>query len=576
MTLDSIKKSSLRKAVLPASVLGMLLMMSGSAAAFHIDNDNSDLNISWDNTVRYNLGVRAENCDQNICGNGAGAGDITAHQSDRKFAKSGDIVTNRVDLLSEFDVIYKKNSGLRVSAAAWYDAAYKNKIEGDPALNLAPGSVGQGAGPVGSRYTNYAKRYDIGPSGEILDAFVFAKVDLGSVPVNVKLGQHNVYWGESLFSFVSGVAYNQGHVDIRKAFANPGIDAKEVFKPLNQFSFSAQPAPGLTLIGQYFFDWKYSPLPDGGTYFGAADGLSMGGGGTIFGAATSVSAIPKNKRGDFGLGAKWAPEWLNGTAGFYYREFTNKFPQLVLNSFMIIPGVGAAPTAFGLDYSSAKREKLYGFSLAKQMAGISWGMDVTYRPDAVLMATPFSVYVPSGTNPSSWVPTGDVWTGVVNGIALFKTTPLFDMAALTAEVNYSRLDKVTANQANFSGQGYGCADSANPTYHACPTKDAWGMGVMFNPTWFQVWQGVDVSMPLFYSVGLKGNSPVIFGDNKGQGSWSVGISADVAAKYNFVLKYNGFNARHRNDQLGVGGDNNSSLGKFWDRGWLSLTFKTSF
>ena len=242
------------------------LVLPSVASAFEIDTGNPDLKLRWDNSVRYNLGVRARDCDVNICGNGAGAGDITAHQSDRKFGEAGNVVTNRLDLLSEFDFIYKNDTGFRVSGAAWYDDAYHNSTaKGDPALLASP--FGGNAYPTG-RYTDDVKRWNRGPSGEFLDAFAFTKVNLGDVPVNVKLGQHNIYWGESIFSLVGGVAYGQGPVDYRKAFANPGAEAKELFKPLNQASFSAALSDRLVVAGQYYLDWKASTLPDGGTYFG--------------------------------------------------------------------------------------------------------------------------------------------------------------------------------------------------------------------------------------------------------------------------------------------------------------------
>jgi uncharacterized protein YcsI (UPF0317 family) len=50
----------------------------------------------------------------------------------------------------------------------------------------------------------------------------------------------------------------------------------------------------------------------------------------------------------------------------------------------------------------------------------------------------------------------------------------------------------------------------------------------------------------------------------------------VYNKYNFSLKYNGQLAKHQNDHLGALSDNNASLGKYWDRDWISFTFKTSF
>lgn len=552
----------------------MMFCAAGPASAFNLDLGHPDMSLRWDNTVRYNVGFRANDCDTDICGNNAGAGDVTAYQSDRKFADAGDVVTNRVDILSEMDFVYKGRHGARVSAAGWYDHAYRGDVEGDRVLDAT--GFGAGAGRDGEGYSDYTSRWNHGPSGEILDAFVFTGFDLGTIPVDIKAGQHNIYWGESLFSFVGGVSYQQGPVDIRKAIATPGTEAKELFKPLDQLSISAQVSDDLTLAAQYLLEWKPMVLPDGGTYFGAADGVSLGGNGSVFGMPLEITGEPDKDYGDWGVAARWSPLWLDGTLGFYYREYTNKFPQLVLSNLTFIPGFGPVPTAAGIDYSSEKREKLFGMSLSKQVWGIAWGADLTYRKDATLGATPFGTFVPEGTDPDTWVPRGDVWSGVFNGIAYFSKTPLYDSAVLTAEINYAYLDKVTENAQNYNGKGYNCSNDRIATEIACQTRDAVGASMLFKPTWYQVRPGIDVSMPLFVDVGLHGNSPVMFGSNEGQGSWSVGVAADIYAQYNVELKYNGFIANHSDDELGAGSRSNAALGKYWDRDWVSLTFKTSF
>ena len=52
--------------------------LAGETSAFHIDTDNPDLKLRFDTTLRYNLGLRAQDCNRNVCGNGAGLGDVTA------------------------------------------------------------------------------------------------------------------------------------------------------------------------------------------------------------------------------------------------------------------------------------------------------------------------------------------------------------------------------------------------------------------------------------------------------------------------------------------------------------------
>jgi hypothetical protein len=565
--------------------LAVLLASCGAAQAFEIDAGSPDLKMRFDTTVRYNLGIRAKDCDPNICGNGTGApvggGDVTAHQSDRKFAKAGNIVTNRLDLLPEFDAVYQGRFGVRFSGAAWYDAAYKNRVEGDPGLNAYPNGVAQGAGAAGASYINYTKRYVIGPSGEILDAFAFVRFNLGAVPVAVKAGQHNIYWGESLFSFVNGISVGQGPVDFRKAIATPGIEAKEVFRPLKQVSLSADLTDRITVAGQYFLDWKPTILPDGGTYFGAADGLNMSGGTTIFGVPFGgVTGKPAKNRGDFGLALKLRPEWVDGSLGLYYREYTDKTPQLVLTGITVIGGQ-VAPTGFGLDYSTP-RQKLFGVSLGKQVGDVSVGSDLTYRKDAQIAARPFATpagpaNLGAGPVGNSLLPTGDVVSGVVNAIAYFGKKAVFDSAVLQAEVNFSHLNTVKKNPGSFYGEGYNCPQALTEDYpYGCATRNAVGIAVAFEPKWFQVRDGVDLSMPMFLGVGVKGNSVVAFGDNKGQGSFAIGATADIDSKYLITLKYNGFLAKHSKDALGAGSNSNASLGKYWDRDWVSLTLKTNF
>jgi len=50
------------------------------------------------------------------------------------------------------------------------------------------------------------------------DAFAFANFDVVQLPVNVKVGQHTVYWGESLLlgGAIHGISYSQNSIDAWK------------------------------------------------------------------------------------------------------------------------------------------------------------------------------------------------------------------------------------------------------------------------------------------------------------------------------------------------------------------------
>ena len=98
----------------------VLALAAGGAQAMEIETSVPDLTVRWDNTVRVNLGARVEGRDSKI-GNTA-----IADEGTYSFDK-GDFVAQRIDLLSELDVVWQKRYGVRVSGAGWYDAAYGDK-----------------------------------------------------------------------------------------------------------------------------------------------------------------------------------------------------------------------------------------------------------------------------------------------------------------------------------------------------------------------------------------------------------------------------------------------------------------
>lgn len=562
----------------PGVVAMAALAVCTGASAIGLDSGNPDVEIRFDNTVRYNLGVRTGD-------NSSRAYNTPDYdESTSKFSR-GNVVTNRVDLLSEFDVVYKKRYGFRVSGAAWFDEAYNNSsVAPNPAFTI-PGLGNVSSAYTNNQYTDYVKRWNNGPSGEFLDAFVFGGFDIGAVPLDFKIGQHNVYWGESLFSFVHGVSYSQGPVDLRKAFTNPGVEAKELFLPLNQISGTAQLAPNLSVSGQYFFDWQPSRIPDGGTYLGLADYFTAGGGAYVVNPAAATAAslgfglppgtiapVPflgtPNKpktNGDWGIKASWRPEAFDATLGIYYREYTDKMPQIVAGGFQ--PGL---PVPTDVRFSYLEGAKLLGVSMAKEIGGVSVGAELTYRQNGGLLMAPTTVV--------GQEPRGNTVHALVNGLVLLPPNSLWNSASIATEVTYSRLSSVTANAQNYNGVGYGCA--SGDKMDGCATNDNWGFSIKFEPSWSQVISGVDLKMPIVYQTGLSGNSPVLFGGYEGNGNYSVGLTADVKNKYTISLNYNGYFTKYKDatnalGQPSIGAVNGIGyLGS--DRDWVSLTLKTTF
>ncbi len=559
----------------------------GIVHAFEITSSNPDIAMRWDNTFRYNYAERAENVS-NIGRN------PSFDESDYKFPGRGDNVTNRLDLLSEFDYVWKGRHGFRVSAAAWYDAAYSTDVKRNPAFATTS--------YAGNTYSEYTKRYYKGLSGEILDAFLFGAFDLGEMPLTVKVGQHAVIWGESLFSVTHGISFGQAPVDLAKAFATPGVEAKEVFRPLGQISAQLGVTETLSIAAQYFYDWKYTRFPEGGTYLGIID-VGFNGpttGGAVLGANRGNNEPDKN--GDFGISARWSPAWLDGTVGFYYRNFTDKTPALFRFGAPITP-VPYYKQFYGEDID------LFGISLSKQVGGVSVGAELSYRKNMPLYSPLLAnlnggtgilgtgIY-PNGTptlNGNTFQARGNTIHAVLNGVAVLPQVGigemvLFDTAVLLGELTYSRLDKVTDNEDMYQGVGYGICDASRRAalgasfrdkWDGCSTEDALGLALSFTPSWLQVFPGIDLLAPMSFSKGLYGNSPVTIGGNEKNGNYSLGLALDVYSKYRFDFRYVDYfgSAKYGTPPGGLPGAVTSVNGLttlLRDRGFYSFTFKTTF
>ena len=286
-----------------------------------------------------------------------------------------------------------------------------------------------------------------------------------------------MYWGESLLlgGVVHGIAYSQNSVDVWKGLATPGTEAKEVFRPRGGLTIQAQPAQELSLVGQWFYNWQAVRLPESGSYLSSTDPLNFGGDSIIVGPNQrlwNVQAVRASRYsgslGDFGVAARWSPKALDGTLGFYYRNATDILPQLMvtpgvqpLPSPQVCQAIGGqplapvSPTPCLINGSATNVEDLqkygkvgtyqtaygnnihiYGLSLAKQIAGVSVGAEVSYRQNMPLLSDPVTVLpaplVPlaPGAIATTAIPAhadtpgalGNTWHGVVNGIAIVPKT----------------------------------------------------------------------------------------------------------------------------------------------------------
>ena len=415
------------RAVLLFLLLVLMLLGSASAFAIEIPTGNEDVVLRWDNTLRYTLMYRLKSADDALLKS------PNYDDGNRNFDKG--IVSNRLDILSEADLTFKKNYGVRVSGAFWYDQQYKNSFDNDSVATS--NYFKDGVQQVNGLYKN-AERYYAGPYGELLDAFAFAKVDAGNVPLFFKLGRHVYSWGQSLLNPINGISYAQMPLDMGKATANPGIEVKELFRPTNMASVVAQVTPQFQLAGQYYLQRERNRLPLEGTYFGTSD-VSLDGDGymLLYGFPVRHGRdIEAERNKDFGLAAQWSPAALNDTTfGFYYRKFSDRMPTLILNA-----NGSMLPSNFTYHVAYKSEIDLYGVSYAGTIFGQSVGAEVSYRQHMPLISNPavvpLDMFLPSEGNILG--ATGDTLHALVNVMGLLKKTPLWDAGNWVVEFDYNR------------------------------------------------------------------------------------------------------------------------------------------
>lgn len=534
---------------------------AGTAHAFKIDAD-PDWKINLDNSVMYTAGWRAQSINPFVANN------PFFHQGETRFGK-GNMVTNRVQDLIEFQAIYQDNMGVRVTGSAWKDWAYKDNISGNPAL------LAMGLNDYPNGISDYTKRYHY-QGGELLDAFVFGNKKLGDTTWHAKVGRLTQYWGNAFYFGFSNIAYGQAGVDNIKGFSQPGSELKELFLPRKQILLSADISPELSVAGQYFFEFGANRYPEGGTYFGAADFLYKG--------PTSVPALagvaggpvtagtenkPKANNGNFGAKVAWSPEWAKGDLGFYYRVLDDPHPWALFD-------INAARTGGSVHLDYAQKVKLYGLSYERTFGTVSSAVEVSYRQNTGLNST-LGTFQPGVASHGA---TGDIVNVIANALIQLGRTPLYDTGLLIAELSHTHLVKVTGNESMYNGVGHaGCGGGTKWT--GCSTKDATALWVMFEPQWLQVFPGVDLSMPTSYAWGIKGLPAYGAGAfyAQGTGIYNIGVKALIDGKHSIALSYNGLNWRSRdivNGPVGPMYGSGTGAHALKARDWISLSFKTSF
>ena len=297
---------------------------NSGAVAFEFDTGNPDWTVRWDNTLRFNYATRVESRDSKI---GNSADRRRRHLQLRQGRRGRQAHRPAVRARRRLQEALRRARQRRRpgTTAPTTTPAARNP---NPPLSNIPSYIG-------NQYSPYIKRFYHGGSGEIMDAFVFGRLRprrragaRSSSAATRSTGASRCFLGGNLHS----VAYAQNPLDLQKGFATPGTEAKELFRPLNQLSAQAQVTDTLSRrrrstcsSGSRSATPKAAPTSARSTSPSTAPTASS----SRRASASRARGDPSEptQRGEWGLSARWSPEWLDGTMGFYYRNFADKLPQ---------------------------------------------------------------------------------------------------------------------------------------------------------------------------------------------------------------------------------------------------------
>ncbi|MFJ7797115.1 DUF1302 domain-containing protein [Pseudomonas sp. NPDC096950] len=483
------------------------------AQAMQIQTD-SDWQVRWDNTLKYSLAYRVGKQDSKLTDSPTLGGlyPNVQSQGDRNFDRG--LVSNRVDVFSELDVS-QKNYGLRVSGATWYDDVYNQDTDSSDQRHFLDDT-----------------RQLHGRDAELLDAFVFVRGNVGDKgQATVRLGRHSLIYGESLFFGGNGIANAQGPIDVVKLLSVPGTQFKEILRPVNQVSTQFQVNPQLSLGAYYQFEWERSNIPGAGSYLSTFDILGHGAGtvDSLTGPSVNGGDIKARNSGQGGLQLRYKPDGTDYEFGLYAAQYNDKTPSSVYANLtgVVTTPQGVAPVFGSYNQVYAEKIKTVGASASTSYGPFNFAAEASLRWDAPLVSSLQVVTPGQQADNDSHALYAKGHTAHINlsTIYLLNQTAFWDGGNLLAELAWNRTLSATENRAEIDPN---------------TTRDATAFRVLMEPAYFQVLDGIDITVPIGLGIGLDGRSSAVnqagFGVEHG-GDWSVGVKATYLQDLEFGVNY---------------------------------------
>ena len=350
--------------IAPAAVC-LALGVAPDARAFNFSS--GDWTGSWDTTIGYGQGWRMEghNCKLIAIADGGCGFGPNNDDGDLNYGKG--TFTEALTGVTELSLKYKDSLGAFVRGSGLYDFY----VMGDHTERTA---------------LTHDARDVVGSYTRLLDAFGYARFNLGALPSELRLGRQVVDWGES--TFIPGGLNQVDYFDVT-ALQVPGAELKQALLPDGSAVLNLQLLQNLSTQIVYLFDWHEDIIEPTGAYFSTNDVAGAGGskvvlgygglsdqgvnftplGGSLISNFQSIPRTPDQRpaqTGQWGINFKlYLPNLGQGTQlGFYFLNYTSRLPVVSVqtgtqagfgNAFGAVNAVAGAAQALaaGLPFAAA-------------------------------------------------------------------------------------------------------------------------------------------------------------------------------------------------------------------------------
>jgi len=289
------------------------LFIPSQVHAFQFDYEK--LQGSLDTTLSLGASWRVEDQDSDIIGIANGGTAYSVNADDGNLNYDTGIVSSVAKITSEMDLVYDNHFGAFIRGTAFYD--YENE-HGDRER---------------VRLTNKAKDL-VGSDVELLDAYIWASFDIGDIPVQLRVGEQVVSWGESTYIQNSINAINPVNVN---ALRLPGSELREALVPEGMVWSSIGITENITFEGLYLYDWEETIIDPPGSFWSTNDFAGEGGKRVMLGwgdvAEGPFMGVPRagtnfaDDSGQFGLAFRaYVPQVNDTEFGFFFMKYHSRLP----------------------------------------------------------------------------------------------------------------------------------------------------------------------------------------------------------------------------------------------------------